>query len=345
MRPRCTAEQAEQLRRERDLVSARRTEMERHLAEMREWYRKKLRELATTGKDAQPALKLHQGSAPAAASEEDLNPGDKQLGELLRSHGLVDGETLAALWAEAGRQRRTLRQVLLASGAVTLYQLALIEAGNLDALVLDRFRVIDRLRATPREAIYRVFDPARASGRTPNTNDGLYLLRHLAEGEMHDAVRPDEFRQRFAAARDAAHKHLATVAEVLEINGRPAAVLEWLTGLFSADWPSHAAHPGCWVRLATMAATGLDAAHRQGLIHGRLTSDSFVLTAGGILKVTGLGEPPWLSVGPTTTNEPTVAATCGRSGRPCLDWSQLVMKRKAIGKPNRSGRTLRSSAD
>ncbi len=40
------AEQAEQLRREREDVSARRTEMERHLADMREWYRKKLRELA-----------------------------------------------------------------------------------------------------------------------------------------------------------------------------------------------------------------------------------------------------------------------------------------------------------
>src|SRR5206468_6465689 len=136
---------------------------------------------------------------------EDLEPGDRQLGELLSSLGLVEADTLAALWAEATRQRRTLRQVLLASGAVTLYQLALIEAGNLDALVLGRFRVIDRLRTSPREAIYRVFDPARATGRPPGVGDGVFLLRHLAEAEMHDAVHPDEFRQRFAAARDAAH--------------------------------------------------------------------------------------------------------------------------------------------
>ena len=40
------AEEAERLRREREEVAARRTEMERHLADMREWYRRKLRELA-----------------------------------------------------------------------------------------------------------------------------------------------------------------------------------------------------------------------------------------------------------------------------------------------------------
>ena len=101
----------------------------------------------------------------------------------------------------------------------------------------------------------------------------MYLLRHLAEAETQDAVHPDEFRQRFAAARDAAHPNLAAVVEVLEIAGRPAVLQEWLTGLAAADWPAHAAHPGCWVRLATMAAEGIDAAHRAGLIHGRLTSD------------------------------------------------------------------------
>src|SRR6185503_533864 len=112
--------------------------------------------------------------------------------------------------------------------------------------------------------IYRVFDPSRDSDRGP----AVFLLRHLAEGEMHDAVHPDEFRQRFAAARDARHPNLATVVEVLEINGRPAVVQEWLVGLFSADWPLHAAHPGCWVRLASIAAAALDVAHRHGLVHG-----------------------------------------------------------------------------
>ncbi len=339
------AEQAEQLRREREVVSARRTEVERHLADMREWYRKKLRELAagreaagSRSGDEPPVPKLHPGVYTPGSPEpeihtagspgfEELDPGDRQLGELLRSHGLVDGDTLTALWAEAGRQRRTLRQVLLASGAITLYQLALIEAGNLDGLMVGRFRVIDRLRVTPREAIYRVFDPSRDAGRAP-----VFLLRHLTEAEMHDAVHPDEFRQRFAAARDAAHQNLAGVAEVLEIAGRPAALQEWLTGLFSADWPLQAAHPGCWVRLATMAAAGIDAAHRHGLIHGRLTSDSFVLTADGVLKVTGFGEPPWLNAAPASPVEPSVAADLRAFGQVLFGWSQLAAKTKKTAK-------------
>ena len=61
------------------------------------------------------------------------------------------------------------------------------------------------------------------------------------------------------------------------MNGRRA-VFRMATGLFSADWPAFAAHPGCWVRLASMAAAANDSAHRQARIHGRLTSDAFLLT-------------------------------------------------------------------
>jgi len=314
-------EESDKLRREREELTARRTEVERHLSDMREWYRKKLRELARTnakGDEPEPAVpRLHAPSAP-----DDLDPGDRQLGELLRTRELVDPEALTALWAEAVRQRRSLRQMLLASGAVTLYQLALIEGGNLDALVLGRFRVIDRLRVSPKETLYRVFDPKRAGEKA-----STFLLRHLAEAEAQDAVRPDEFRQRFGAARDAAHPNLAGVIEVLDIGGRPAAVQEWLSGLFSGDWPAHAAHPGCWVRLATMAAGAIDAAHRAGLVHGRLTSDSFLLTSDGALKVTGFGEPPWLAPG-----APTADATPGTDlrafGQVLFGWSQLAGKKR-----------------
>jgi chromosome segregation ATPase len=330
------AEETDRLRREREELTARRGEMERHLSDMREWYRKKLRELAQTnaGRSAAPEPappRLADTDTPAAPGSalrprsgvEEPDPGDRQLGELLRSLALVEADTLAALWAEATRQRRTLRQVLLASGAITLYQLALIEAGNLDALVLGRFRVFDRPRISPREAVYRVFDPKRAAERS----GGVYLLRHLGEAEAADAVRPDEFRQRFSAARDAAHPNLAGVVEVLDIAGRPAVLLEWLTGVSSADWPPFAAHPGCWVRLATMGAGAIDASHRVGLVHGHLTSDSFLLGADGILKVTGFGEPSWLS-GAATAPEVSFAADLRAFGQVLFGWSQLAGKKR-----------------
>jgi hypothetical protein len=238
----------------------------------------------------------------------DVDPIDQKLGDLMRSLELVEADTLTALLLEARRQRRSLRQVLLASGAVTLYQMALIEAGNVDGLMLGPVRVVDRLRVMPRETIYRVFDPRRG---------GEAVLRHLAESEAQDAVRPDEFRQRFTQAQ-LAHPNLVATLEVLEIAGRPAALQEWLTGLASPEWPALAAVPGVWYRLLLQAAQGLSAAHETGSIHGHLQAQHLLLTADGILKVAGFGEPPWLTT--ETAFGEDAAADLLALGRLAAEW-------------------------
>lgn len=310
------ARQAEELRVERQRVSERRVEIEGHLGDMREWYRKKLRELASSNSEfGTRNAELEEDSPDSALripnSELDVDPNDRQLGELLQSLDLVDADALAGLWAEAARQRRTLRQVLLASGAITLYQLALIEAGNLDSLVIGRFRVLDRVRVTARETAYRAFDPTRGDH---------YLLRVLGDADAADAVRPDEFRQRFAAAREATHPNLAATVEVTTANARPAVLQEWVTGVPGSDWPPAAATPGAWVKLVSQAAAGLDAAHRVGLTHGRLTSDSFVLTPDGTVKLVGVGDPPWL-IGASDDASPE--ADLRTLGQIAFGWSQL----------------------
>ncbi len=279
---------------------------------MREWYRKKLRELAGIPEEARVS---EATAAPAADGNRDIlsltgdvEPADRQLGELLRSLGLVEADTLTALWVEARRQRRSLRQVLLASGAVTLYQLALIEAGNLDGLMLGPVRVVDRLRATPREQVYRVFDPRRGEDA---------VLRWLAEAELEDAVHPDEFRQRFRQAM-ILHPNVAATLEVLDIKGRPAAIQEWLTGLPGNDWPPPAAAPGVWFRLLSQAALGLHTVHEAGLVHGHLRPELFLLTADGTLKLCGAGEPPWLTDAEVHED---VAADLEALGRIASEWS------------------------
>ena len=177
----------------------------------------------------------------------------------------------------------------LASGCVTLYQMALIETGNLGGLMLGPVRVVDRLRATPHEAVYRVFDPRRRRGA------GEYaLLRHLAEADMHDAVRPDEYRQRFRAALAVQQPNVTATLEVLDIAGRPAALQEWVTGVPACDWPAFVAAPGVVYHLLHQAALGLQAAHEAGLLHGHIDADHVMLTGDGTLKLSGFGEPPWL---------------------------------------------------
>jgi serine/threonine protein kinase len=197
--------------------------------------------------------------------------------------------------------------------------MALIEAGNLDALVLGPVRVIDRLQSTPHEAVYRVFDPRR---------NAEVLLRHLAESEMHDAVHPDEFRQRFAAASTVQHPQVAAVLEVLEIAERPAALVEWLSGLPSTEWPALAAAPGVWFRLLNQTALALQAIHSAGLTHGHLDSSSFVLTSDGVLKLCGLGEPRWLLHPPQETVPETPALDLAALGRVAAEWAALATSGK-----------------
>jgi DNA repair exonuclease SbcCD ATPase subunit len=313
------ARRMEQLRLDQDSLAERRVQVERHLGDMREWYRKKLRDLAAE-KQAEPSpLPRIAPTDPDA----DIEPGDRHLGELLRSLELIDPATLDTLWGEARRQRRTLRQVLLASGAITLYQLALIEAGNLDSLMIGRFRVVDRVRVTPREAVYRVFDPAAG---------GLRILRVLGDAEMHDATHPDEYRQRFATAAALVHPNLTLTHEVLEVNGRPAAVQEVVSGVPGSEWPAACATPGVWVKLAADAAAAMDAAHRAGLTHGRITTDTFILTANGELKATGFGDPPWLTSGMPPAFEPTTGADLRALGQAIYLWSQAGGKKRVKGK-------------
>jgi hypothetical protein len=322
------AQQAEQLEEQQRAVAEQRSEMERHLADLREWYRRKLRELAFGRLREPDAATESPGPArallPAPSGEErpgilsltgDVEPGDRKLGDLLRSLELIDAETLTALLVEARKQRRSLRQALLGGGFLTLYQMALIEAGNLDGLVLGRLRVIDRLKVTPHEAVYRVYDPH--AGRE-------LVLRHLAETELEDAVHPDEYRQRFTQAAAVQHPHVAATLEVLEIGGRPAVLQEWLSGLASSDWPPLAAAPGVWFRLVSQAALALHAAHEAGLTHGHLQSGSFVLNEDGAVKLCGLGEPPWLVQ--ALIAEPAgddVTADLAALGRVVGEWAAL----------------------
>jgi chromosome segregation ATPase len=311
------AQQAEQLEQQERLVAERRGEVEQHLEDMREWYRRKLRELTgRTEEEPEAAPAPPEGSILTMTGV--LDPGDRKLGDLLRSLELVDADTLRALLNEARRQRRSLRQLLLAGGYLTLYQMALIEAGNLDGLVLGPYRLIDRLRATPREVVYRVFDPRRGQEA---------VLRHLSEVEMQDAVHPDEFRQRFAAVAAVSHPHLAATLEIVEIADRPAVLQEWLTGLPSGDWPPLAAVPGVWYRLLCQVALGLHTLHQAGLAHGRLDVASIVLTADGTVKLCGAGEPAWLRV-PPATGEGDAAADLAALGRIAAGWVELADGRK-----------------
>lgn len=321
------AKRSEELTEQETRARQERGTVEFHLADMRDWFRRKLRELAESTAPGLRAGADEPFDAPAGPVDgvvsltADLDPGDRQLGELLRSVELVDDETLTALLLETRRQRRTLRQVLLASGKLTVYQMALIEAGNIDGLAIGPFGVIERLSANPRETVYRVLDPRPAAAGGPR------VLRHLAEAEAQHATHPDEFCQRFAAAAEVVHPNVARTYEVLEIQGRPAVLQEWPVGLPGTDWPPAVAAPAVAAKLLFQVADGLWATHMAGLGHGHLTAKSLVLGPDGTAKILGVGEPAWLPTG-HAAGEPLVVEDLAALGRVAAAWSAAGSGRK-----------------
>lgn len=307
-------------------------DVETHLTDMRDWFRRKLKDVAHTsaGRGALSVVsqdgESHQaGVAPMESMTRELDPGDRSLGELLQKLELVDETTLNTLLREAQRQRRSLRQVLLASGKLTVYQMALIETGNAEGLSVGPLGVIDRLRVTAHESVYRVIDPRPGSISQP------LVMRHVTESVVQDAAKLDDFRKRFQALTALRHPHVAATIEVLDIHGRPAVLQEWLTGITSADWPSLAASPGVWYRLTCQSLLGLATSQQAGFTHGGITSRSLVLTSDGLVKITGVGEPHWLN---GTNAEASMASDLQALGQVAASWATMSSKRK-MAKPPR----------
>ncbi len=307
-----------QLERELAALQAERDDFDRRQEEQRRAQQAlEKRELALGEREKQPEPDaVPTESAPDILPlRPGLSPEDQKLADLLVELSLVDQATLASLVDETRERGGALRDALVERGLLTLYQIEHLEAGRLEALCVGPLRIVDRLRLTSIETVYRVFDPRRGE-------EGL--LRRLSPSV--GAERHAEFRRQFGQASLIRHANLAGTWELLDMGGAPAALQEWVTGVASTEWTSLAAAPSVWLRLLSQAAAGIQAAHAAGLAHGRLHSGRLLLTEQGQLKLCGLGEPLWLSAGVRTptdalAEESKFAADLQALGRIAREWS------------------------
>lgn len=300
---------AELMDKEED-VHFRRSEVNKHLSDMQGWYRDKLKDLA-------------EKKLPATAGAEDVQlydpphilplkstrtGSDQHLADLLSGMGLIDASTLQSLMQEAQKQRITLRDCLLQNEFLSTFQMELIEAGQLEALVLGSLRIIDRLRQSAMETIYRVFDPRIGDEA---------LLRQLSASV--DANWQEEYRQLFSQAAQVQHSNVAGTFEVLSMSGSPAVLQEWLIGLPGSEWTGLINDPSVALKLIQQLASGLAALHDVGLVHGQLHLGRLLLTPAGELKICGAGEPRWLS-GLASTTEPVQSDDVATAIALALPW-------------------------
>lgn len=282
--------------RERD-VDYRRSEVNKHLSDMQGWYRGKLKDMAEKklpGRAAETDVELYD--PPHILKLQSARAGnDQHLADLLSGMGLIDAVTLTSLLDESRKQRTSLRECLLQNEFLTSFQMELIEAGRLEALVLGPLRVIDRLRIGAMETIYRVFDPRIGDEA---------LLRQLSASA--DANWQEEYKTLFGLAAQVHHSNVAGTFDVLTMSGSPAVLQEWVVGLPGSEWTQLVHDSSVALQLIMQAASGLSALHDAGLVHGQLHVGRLLLTPAGELKICGAGEPRWLS-GLASTIEPTMA--------------------------------------
>ncbi|MFI6596780.1 serine/threonine protein kinase [Nonomuraea sp. NPDC050536] len=150
-----------------------------------------------------------------------------------------------------------------------------------DSLVAGRYRLDERIGGDADGQVWRGYD-LRADWTVAVT-----MLARAGDG----------LAERVRAVAKVVHPNVAMVLDVGDAEGKPFLVVEFLTGeSLGEELASGGPLPiveAC--DLIGQAAAGLDAAHREGVVHGRVDLETFRRAGSGVLKVVGFAlEDPGL---------------------------------------------------
>lgn len=151
------------------------------------------------------------------------------------------------------------------------------------SLVAGRYRLDERIGSGSMGDVWRGYD-TRADWTVAVTMPGA--------DESGAAIR-ETLRRHAQAVAKVIHPNVAMVLDVGEHEGSPFLVTEFLTGpSLAEELAARGPLPVVEVcDLIGQAAGGLDAAHRAGLVHGKVEPDSLRLAGSGVLKVVGFRLP------------------------------------------------------
>jgi tetratricopeptide (TPR) repeat protein/predicted Ser/Thr protein kinase len=151
--------------------------------------------------------------------------------------------------------------------------------GPLVGRTLGRFRVIARLGAGGMGEVYRAHDE--------------HLKRDVAIKVLQadqDRARQDQIRREAHALSTLNHPNIATIHDLVDIDGISFVVMELIEGESLAERVRQGPLPASRViDYARQIAAGLQEAHRRGLVHRDLKPANLMVTAGGQLKIVDFG--------------------------------------------------------
>ncbi|WP_162795265.1 serine/threonine-protein kinase, partial [Nonomuraea lactucae] len=145
-------------------------------------------------------------------------------------------------------------------------------------MIADRYRLDELIGSGPMGEVWRGYD-TRA--------DWTVAVKVLGAG----AASREVLRRHAQAVARVIHPNVAMVLDVGDQDGTPYLVTEFLTGeSLGEELAARGPLPIVEVcDLVGQAAAGLDAAHRAGVVHGKVEPDGFRRAGSGVLKVVGFG--------------------------------------------------------
>lgn len=191
----------------------------------------------------------------------------------IAEHRLMSSKDFAAMrarWGRPGRQgaddpQRFLRW-LVANRYVTEFVAQTLGAGKANDLVLNQFRVIDRLASGPMAGTYLAADP---------------LDRHVAIEMLAADSASAPFQEAARRAMALEHPNVGRILDMGEAGGRRYLVKENYEGqTLKMILERRKSLPYAQAaRLMALALAGVDALHQAGLGAGELSADCLLLTA------------------------------------------------------------------
>ncbi len=160
--------------------------------------------------------------------------------------------------------------------------------------------------------------------------DRTVAIKEIRVDQIEDVKERTElearFRLEYRSAGTLSHQNIVTIYDVVEDNGSYYIAMEYVDGMSLAErlkkQPTPPPHELC--HLAEQIASGLDYAHRRGIVHRDIKPANVLLTPDGRPKITDFGLAKW------RTSELTMTGTI--LGTPAFMSPEQVMGQEVDGK-------------
>ena len=147
---------------------------------------------------------------------------------------------------------------------------------------IGKYEILERLGAGAMGTVYRARDPAL---------DRLVALKTISPRLLSDPEASQRFQREARAAARLQHPNIVTIFELGEVGGAPYIAMELLEGLDLAEAMADAKRLAVdqKLRVALDLCSGLDYAHKRGVIHRDVKPANVRLLPTGAVKIVDFG--------------------------------------------------------